>query len=244
MNSHGIAEEVSLNLVDAGATAVALTGSHARGDALPHSDIDLVALGDGPEYRLERRAGYLVAVAWTTAEQVERDFADPGKAALLVQGWRDALPMFDPDGAVERLRQRAMTWDWSVIGEDVCNAYVAEELTGYAEEVQKLVNLLEAGNLTGAAVQRSILSLRIATVLAVHLRLLYSSENDLWILVGAALDERWRAAQSVALGLGDEPFHETCLAALELFRLSAGIVAPLLDERQAAVVSAACALQP
>ncbi|CAN5790196.1 hypothetical protein BH23CHL2_BH23CHL2_25890 [soil metagenome] len=228
----------------AGATAVVLMGSHARGKALPHSDIDLIALGDGPEYRLDHRDGYLVAVAWTTPEQVERDLLDPGKAGWVVRGWRDAVSVIDPAGTAQRLQQQARDWDWSEIGDDACNAYVAEELTGYAEEVQKLVSLLEIGNLTGAAVQRSILSLRIGQILAVHLRLLYASENDLWTLVGDELDDRWRAAQAAALGLRDEPFHQTCLAALELFRLSADIVVPLLDERQAAVVSAACSLQP
>ncbi len=141
------------------------------------------------------------------------------------------------------LRQAALEWDWSVVGDAACDAYVAEELTGLAEEVHKLVNLFESGNVRGAAVQRSLLSFRIGMILSVHLRLLYTTENILWDLVANALDERWRAAQDAAFGLSGESFAETCSAALDLYRLAAELILPLMDERQAAVVQAAVALE-
>ena len=244
MNPQEAAASVARELVSQGARAVVLMGSHARGEPLPHSDVDLIALGDGPEYRLERRGGHLVAIAWTTTEKVERDFASPGKAGWVVQGWRDAVAIIDPSDAAGRIQQQALSWSWSEIGDDACNAYVAEEMTSYAEEVHKLVNLLESGNLTGAAVQRSVLALRLAKILGVHLRLLYASENELWSTVGAELGERWQTAQDAALGLGNEEFHDTCLAALDLYRCGVGVVEPLLDERQRSVISGACAMRP
>ncbi len=98
MSAHEIACTIARELMDQGAIAVVLMGSHARGDALPHSDIDLIALGSGPEYRLERRHDYLVAISWTQPEDVERAMRAPATAGLVVQGWRDGLPLLDPAG--------------------------------------------------------------------------------------------------------------------------------------------------
>jgi hypothetical protein len=108
---------------------------------------------------------------------------------------------------------------------------VAEAVTGYAEEVHKLAAALRNGNRPLAAVQRSLL--------AVHRRILYGSENRLWDLVSGAMGEGWHELQSAALGLGGEGFERTCAAALGLYGLAAEEVSPLLDGRQGAVVERA-----
>jgi Nucleotidyltransferase domain len=242
MSAHDIARSIAHELIDQGALAVVLMGSHSRGDALPHSDIDVAVLGKGPEYRLARRNGHLVAISWTMPEEVKRAMYAPATAGIVVQGWRDGQPLIDPSGHAAELRRAALAWDWSVVGEAACDNYVAEELAGLAEEVHKLVNLLDSGNLRGAAVQRSILAFRIGMILAVHLRLLYATENVLWDLVANALDERWRVVQDAAFGLSDESFVETCSAALDLYRHATELIIPLMDKRQVAVVRAAAAL--
>ena len=239
-----IAAAIARELAGKGASAVVLMGSHARGDAFRHSDVDLIALGEGPEYRLERRGGHLIAVSWTTPEAVEMVMATPSQAGLFVQGWRDGVPLYDPDGLARSLRQKAIEWDWSQIPHEEIDAHVAEELAGLAEEVHKLVNLLDAGNRAGAAVQRNILSFRVGAILAVHLRLLYASENDLWNLVSDRMGDSWREVQQRALGLGDESFLATCAGALDLYRIATDHVAELFDSRQSAVVTAACELKP
>ena len=90
-----------------------------------------------------------------------------------------------------------------------------------------------------AAVQRSLLAVHLAPVLAVHRRILYGSKNRLWDLVSDAMGEGWRELQSAALGLGGEGFERTCAAALGLYGLAAEEVSPLLDGRQGAVVERA-----
>jgi hypothetical protein len=238
-----IAAEVAGELVDEGAIAVTLTGSHARGDAQPYSDIDLIALGEGPDYRLEQRHGHLVAITWMSVAAAERSMLTPRGAGMAVPGWRNAVLLVDPEGEAARLQDRARRWNWSDIPTADLDQYVAEELTGLAEEVHKLVNLLDSANLTGAAVQRSILSFRIGAIVAVLLRVLYVSENDLWNLVSGALDKRWHDAQMRALGIGNEPFDETCRAAADLYRLAIDLAADLLDDRQRAVTAVACGLR-
>lgn len=237
-----VARELTGELVAAGAEAVVLLGSHARGAAHRHSDIDLYALGPGPAYRLERRGDFLVAVSWRTAAQEREAFLTPARAGGAIPAWRRALLLADPAGSAAALVREARDWTWDAIGRARCDAWVAEEVTGYAEEVQKLVGSLALRQTWTAAVQRAVLALRLAPILAVHRRLLYETENQLWALVAAALGKRWARAQGVALGAGGEPFERTCAAALELYGLAALETRRLLDRRQHAVVAHACAL--
>jgi hypothetical protein len=225
-----------------GAIAVVLTGSAARGDAHPESDVDILALGEGPEYRLSRFGGRLVSESWRTPDDVLRAFDSPRDAGYVVPGWRDAVILADPHGDARAIIAAAHAWTWKQLGAERCAAWVAEELTGYAEEVHKLVIALERGARTTAAVQRSVLALRMAQVMAVHLRLLYASENQLWDLVGNRLGEPWAIAQHRALGLDGEPFLETCRAALALFKLACEATSHMLDDHQRAVVDHALTL--
>ncbi|MGI8825964.1 MAG: hypothetical protein ACR2JC_10025 [Chloroflexota bacterium] len=148
----------------------------------------------------------------------------------------------DPDGAARELQCLALVWTWDVVGPQRCDAFVADSITGLAEEVHKLVTSLNDGDRWVAAVQRSVIALHLAHSLAVHFRLLYDSENHLWQLVARRMGEPWRRLQGAALGDGNQSFEETCKAALELYRLAADTVKDLLSEEQSRVVTYACEL--
>jgi hypothetical protein len=102
--------------------------------------------------------------------------------------------------------------------------------------MQKPATSIKDGERTTASVQRSLLALRLAPVMALKRRLLYNSENQLWNILARELGAAWTEAQSDALGLGGESVEASCTAALRLFALAADEVRPLLDERQLAVV--------
>lgn len=225
-----------------GALAVVLTGSFARGNAYAESDIDLIALGDGPNYRLSSDSGQLVSVSWRQPLDVLASFDDPRQAGYAVPGWRGAVALIDQTRAAQTLIEAAREWTWDRIGDERCNTWVAEELCGYAEEVHKLAGALQRGLPTMAAIQRNILAMRMASIMAVQLRLLYDSENELWDLVAAELGESWRKDQATALGLEDAAFEESCHAALRLFALACRKAWEQFDERQRAVVEHALAL--
>lgn len=226
-------------LATRGAEAVVLMGSWVRGDAHRESDLDVHAIGRGPLYRLERRGEFLVAVSWRTAASWRRAFRDPAAVGGAVPGWRRARILHDPRGVARRLKEEARRWTWARLGRRA-DAWAAEELTGYAEEVHRLVGSLALRRPWAAAVQRSVLALRMAPILAVRRRILYETENRLWDLVAAKMGPRWRRAQAAALGVGGEPLEEGCRAALELFAMAARDLGPLLDRRQKAVVARAC----
>jgi hypothetical protein len=225
------------------ALAVWLAGSHARGDAGPYSDLDLGVLaeeaGAGPGYRLSRRDGVLVSVSWGTAERTRASFDDPAVLGAAVPGWRNAVILADPDGVAAALRGVAASWRWTDSREAICNDWVAEQVTGYAEEVQKLLNARERGARPTEAVQRSVLALRLPWIMSVHRRLLYDSENGLWSMVAETIGEPWASTQACALGTSGERFEASSHAALRLYVLAASDARRLLDERQRAVVEPA-----
>jgi hypothetical protein len=220
-----------------GAIATVLTGSFARGDAHVESDIDLHFVGDGVAYELSRTGGYLVSASWNTERDHRASFHDPSLAGASVPGWRGALIVQDQRGVAASLRQEARDWTWDAIGDATLNAWVADQLTGYAEEVHKLVIAIERQHATTAAVQRSILALRLARVMSVHLRLLYDTENRLWELVSTAMGEAWSSAQSRALGVSSETFAITCASALDLYLLATDAAGDVATPQQREVIN-------
>lgn len=234
-----VTHAVSERLASEGAEAVAVFGSQVREDAYKESDIDVHAIGKGPSYRLERFQGFLVSISWATSRRHQRAFKDPGEVGGIVPAWRNALIIHDPKGIAEELKEKALEWRWASLG-NRADRWVAEELTGWAEEVHRLIGNLQLKRRSAASVQRSLLAIYMAKVLSVHHRILYDSENRLWDLVSTKMGKPWANVQSAALGERGESFEKTCDAALQLFSLTAREVKHLLDERQSQVVAHAC----
>jgi len=234
-----VCRTVSHRLVRQGAEAVVLFGSWVRGDAYRESDLDIHAVGTGPHYRLERYQGFLISISWATAGQDRQAFKDPGEVGGVIPAWRNAVIIHDPKGIAKTLKQEAQEWQWDSLGKHT-DRWVAEKLTGYAEEVHRLVGNLQLGRRSAAAVQRSLLTIYMAPILAVHHRILYDTENQLWDLVSARMGTKWAQLQSAALGEGSLSFEDTCRAALQLFALAAREIRHLLNQRQYRVIRHAC----
>ena len=143
--------------------------------------------------------------------------------------------MFDPGDIAASIKAEAQAWTWRGV-EAACDRWAADELTGLAEEVLKLRASLGE---TSASVQRSVLSLRLARIVAVRRRILYGSENRLWDELSAAMGAEWTAAQRSAFGLDGATWETSCDAALELYALAVAELAPILDENQRAVIALA-----
>jgi predicted nucleotidyltransferase len=233
-------EDMTRRLVAEGVIAIVLTGSHARSAAGPHSDVDVTAIVDGtpPPARMEVLGGELFSIAWRTVDGERAAMRDPARAGAAVPAWRTVRVLHDPDGIAAGLQLEARDWRWDDIGA-ACDAWVAEQLTGYAEEVHKLVGARMRGDRQSAAIQASILALRLGPIMAVAERLLYDSENVLWHLLDERLGDPWRSTQAAALGLDGARPEESAHAALELYRLVSREVQPHLDARQRAVVERA-----
>lgn len=234
-----VSNAFSRRLIGQGAQAVVLFGSWVRGNAYTESDIDILAIGRGPHYRLERYQNFLISVSWASVRQVLQAFKDPSRVGGVIPAWGNAIVIYDPEGIANKLKQKAREWRWDSLGKNV-DRWVSEELTGYAEEVHRLIGNFQLKRRSAAAVQRSLLAIYMAPILAVHYRILYSTENQLWDLVSKRMGKKWTQTQSVALGERRQSFEETCKAALQLFVLAAQEVKSLLNKQQYQVISHAC----
>ena len=133
------ASELAEELARAGANAVCLVGSHATGAATPTSDVDIAVVGLGPHCRLELREQLLFSIGWAPEEVQRQRLYEPDWLATHVVGWRHAVVLHDPDGIAESIRNEAASWNWAHVS-DRCDGWVAEKVTGLAEEVHKLVS--------------------------------------------------------------------------------------------------------
>jgi hypothetical protein len=156
-----------------------------------------------------------------------------------ILGWRRALILYDPAREAASLKRDALAWTWEALG-GPADAWVAERIADYSEEVFKLAGSLRAGRYSAAAAQRSVLALRLPHLMAVHRRILYDGDAQLYEAICAGMGESWRRAHRRALGVQAETLEQTCGAALELYALAAEETKTLLDERQFAVVRGAC----
>ncbi|MDP8911402.1 MAG: nucleotidyltransferase domain-containing protein, partial [Actinomycetota bacterium] len=204
---------VSDELIEQGAKATVLTGSHARGEASPHSDIDIFAIGEGPTEFLELREGRLVGTYWFTSEEIRQRMYEPGRALVAVFGWRQAVVIADPSGIAAELKRDAEEWSWERVDRQA-DAWVCDELAGWIEYVQKLATSLERGRDLDACALRANTALRMAQVLAVHKRITSESENGLWETIADAGGPEWRAALEQALAKNGEDVRTSSTAAL------------------------------
>ncbi len=234
-----VAASISKRLVEQGAKATLLTGSHARGQARPDSDIDIFAVGDGPSGWMEIVDGRLVAIYWWTAEEIRRRMLNPESALLSVRAFREGVVLDDPTGVGAELQREAREWTWEKI-EREADAWVADKLVVWSEYVQKLATALESGRLMDAAALRGQLMLQLAELFAVRRRLMEQSENGFWETVAEAGGGEWRKALERAAGL-DGDAAAAAAGAVEMFKLLVDDARDLLDERQQAVIEHALA---
>ena len=230
-----LAERVSRQLLEQGAKATVVTGSHARGNAGRESDIDLFAIGEGPKEWFAYLDGRFVSVHWWTPEDVRTRMTRPESAFLAVAGWRSALILDDPYGIAAELQAEAREWTWDRISSEA-DAWVADKLVGWAEYVLKLGRALDSGRELDVCAIRSELALRLTELAAVLKRVVSESENGFWEAVADAGGPEWRDAQERAFAVAGEGPRDSAVAAMQLFELAAAESADLFDERQRSIV--------
>ena len=230
-----IAQRTASRLVTKGAHCVVLVGSVARGAIHEGSDIDLIAIGAGPELVLEAVDDVLVSVSWTTTSGVRDAFDDPETAGAAVCAWRGARLLADPNGIGASLQHHAHGWSWDGIHIQAERA-VANELTLLAEDVNRIVGLRLAGRLRAAAPIRWALIWPLVRSMAIHHRLFYESENDLWDLVASVMGPDWERDFDIAVGVERGAAD---LGALSMYRQAVARGDRVLSSPQRAVVAAA-----
>lgn len=226
--------------------ALVLFGSHARGDAGTHGDIDLVrflpderTVADDGSHLI---AGHLVVVSSVTPSVVERWFTQPEEAVNVVSGLRTARPLHDPHSHFSSVKECAETFRWTEALNRRADAWVAAQMVGWAEEVHKGLEGLarnDAGRLLNACFG---LSWGLARVMTLHQRILLKGDNTFLEQLGEALgeDSAWMELCRRAFGLTPEVqgqlLHGQVRAGLVLYAMTAAMVRPVLGESQIELV--------
>jgi hypothetical protein len=222
-----------------GRAAVLLAGSWARGDAHQASDIDLWVVGRRGRDRILERDGHMVCVKFSTAADERREMRNPGRLNGAVPGWRNAKILRDPHGVAARLRSEARRFRWPPIRK-ARDAYIADLLTGLAEEVAKLLRALDTGERETASIQRNLLANRMAFLWLLSQESLWETENGLWEAAGRTSGPQFRSVQRAALGTDLPSWRASCEAALRLYSLTAQSSLATLRGEQRGIVLAAC----
>ena len=223
-----IAQKFSAPNID----AIVLIGSHARGEAGPHSDVDIeryfVREGDSvPTGGTHLIDGQLVVVSDILPERVDAWFTEPNEVVNVVAGLRKAKPLID-NGTFTAIQERAHQFRWDEAMQQKANAYASAEMVGWIEEVHKGLQGLandDVGRLNAASFG---LSWGLVNVIKVHRGVMLESENHLLQRVtdAAGADSEWSQLCWQSFGISPQLEQEVSLyqrvqAGLKLYSASA-----------------------
>lgn len=228
----------------AGVRAVALVGSHARGDAGPFSDVDLMRLVD-PDVHVPGAGshliqGQLVTVSNVPPDEVARWFTDPAEAVKCVAGVRVGRPLMDRDGAFAEVQARARAFTWTRALQAAADAYAGEQMVGWIEEVHKGLEGLRRDDVGRLLNARFGLSWGLSRVMQVQRGVLVRGDNtffaDMTHAMGA--ESRWSQLHRQAFGVEGGDLRATVTAGLLLYCECARLLEESLPAEAGAMVAA------
>ena len=229
--------------------ALVLMGSHARGDAGPYSDIDLVrfvaeADADLAGASSHLLAGVLVVVSNVTPSQVESWFTEPKAATDAIAGLRLARALIDRDNTFAAIQARAHTFVWDETLQGKADLWASEQMVGWIEEVHKGLEGLhrrDPGRLLNASFG---LSWGLSSVVKVQRGVLVSGDNGFFNEVAAAVgvETAWSQLRAIAFGVADvhdrpPSLRERVVAGLHLYGLTAELLGPAIQPEHAPLIA-------
>lgn len=231
------------------AAGVMLTGSRARGNAGPFSDVDWIRLArdekDLPGDGSHLIDGRLVVVGTLKPAFVETIFNEPQVACDFIMGLRTAQILLDPVGKLAHLQRRARDFVWDAEMQNKANRFAAEQMVGIIEEAHKGLEGLRRNDIGRMLNARFGLSWVISWIVKVQRGVLLSGDNGVWDEVNRAVGEttpwvRYRkAAFAIDDGSGRPPMlREQVIAGLRLYVLTARMLERALPEQEGELVRA------
>lgn len=246
MSIESLLQQLVRELVDGNTLAIGLTGSHARGDANAHSDVDLWhfvrTLPQDPRagYRLRVVGGRLVSVSLRNLAEEAALMREPHTAIAVVPGFRQMRPLHDPQGDLARVIDQAQRFDWEALRAAAADR-AGYELCGNAEEVGKLLSALEQGDEAMGLFWLHAMIFGLLKAATLGLGLAVETENtqveQLQQIVGA--DSAWSKALRAALGIPPADAALRVRAGLRLYRETALLLEGRIRPDDQAVVDAA-----
>jgi hypothetical protein len=245
MNIHALIQQFHHPTV----TAIALYGSHARGDAGPNSDIDLIRFlnsdeADPPGSGSHLIDDTLVVVSNYTPSTVASWFTAPTAAVTAIAPLRQAKALWDPTGALAQLQARAHAFTWTAALQQQADQWASEELVGWIEEVHKGLEGLrrnDDGRLLNATFG---LSWGITGIVKVQRGVLVYSDNTLidQVMESVGQESRWSQLCRTSFGMtveqGAPPsLRERVVAGLHLYGATVELLHVAIQPNEAPLIA-------
>jgi hypothetical protein len=229
--------------------AIVLMGSHARGDAGPYSDVDLVRFVAEENADLDGAGTHLVddvlvVVSNATPSRVEKWFTDPEQATNTIAGLRIAHTLIDRADTFAALQARAHAFVWDDALQNKADLWASEQMVGWIEEAHKGLEGLrrrDPGRLLNASFG---LSWGLSNVVKVQRGVLISGDNGFFNEVAAAVgaETAWSQLRAIAFGVADvhgrpPSLRERVVAGLHLYGLTAELLGPAIQPEHAPLIT-------
>ncbi|MEZ4677598.1 MAG: nucleotidyltransferase domain-containing protein [Caldilineaceae bacterium] len=230
-------------------TALVLFGSHARGDAGPYSDIDLVRFVDRDDADPPGSGSHLiddrlVVVSNYTPTTVAAWFTEPTAAVQAIAGLRQAKPLLDRTGYFAALQQRAHAFTWTADLQAKADRWCSAQMVGWIEEAHKGLEGLRRNDI-GRLLNASFgLSWGLMGVVKVQRGVLVYSDNSVIEQVRARVggNTRWSQLCAVSFGITAEDglppsLRERVVAGLQLYVVTTELISSAIQPAHAPMIA-------
>jgi hypothetical protein len=236
------------------AVGITLTGSYARGEGGPYSDVDIhcyvrqMRSNPAETSYLRFIKGYLVSVSLTTLEGVYESLRNPKKAIWVLPGLCQARILLDKDGSIAALKEFATKITRESL-QTSADAFASWNLSGCTEEIYKILAGLARQNESKTLYAVWGLTRELANTLLIQRGILIQTENAYIDLVQetAGRTSDWTRQFRLAVGLDlptpEEPaYHGYGVAGLRLYCGTARLLQNILLPEDASIVTQTLAI--
>ncbi|CAF0984492.1 unnamed protein product [Rotaria sp. Silwood1] len=210
--------------------ALILTGSYARNEAGPNSDIDLIRfvisgakLSDDGTHLYEKKM--LINILTVEPDEYEKWFTDPYQATKWIAGIRVARVIIDrEDFFTNGLQIRAHNFTWDTTIQNHANIEASHRMVGWCEEANKGLEGLRRNDVGRFLNACHGLSWGLSEVIQIQHGILVSSDNNAVIEIESALGDNIQMIKlrRIAFGvIGTYSLRQRVIAGLQLFVLLA-----------------------
>ncbi len=233
---------------------IMFSGSFARGEGGPYSDIDLwqylreIPADETEKLCLRFISGFMVSIKLTTLEKEYTGMQNPEQAIWVIPGLRQASILLDKDGSLATLKETAAKATWEPL-QFAANANASWTLSTTAEEVYKILSGLARQNESKTMYAIWGLTRGLANTLLIQRGILVPSENAFIDLTQATAGEtsEWAHQFRLATGLDHLTMKEPAyivrgVASLRLYCETARLLHNILLPKDASIVTQTLAI--
>ncbi len=232
--------KVADEIPDPEITALGLTGSHATGDAIEFSDVDISRFAKTLPHHLADRSylkivdGFLVSCATTSIEAKKEELTKSASAIWAVPGLRKMRIVRDRDGELGGLIDDAKNFEWAPL-QTQADSRASRDLCEFVEEAHNIMRGMSGGDKLLTALTLMWFVLGMTKVVAVHRGVMIDSDNTYFAQVQDSVgqDSPWSQNHRAASGVGTAHLNDRARAEISLFVETARLIdSALLPEHR------------